>query len=462
MMDAQVEVNELQLGDLHAAVNGRGAALRMLTRLQPAGGPGDKVFPPTYVIDDKQARTKYAVEKRRIGGTDVDVVLLDSVASQANRMEEALFEAWQADATINFPVMGVDFSGAGELADLGFVSALHAPHRIADALLRDALTQDDQPIPFRDSPGGRAYTQASIRNASAVYRLCPTALIFGVWNSTTLVKGEPQNKFQRCVVSEIVGIGYRAGQKVGSRLDPTGIENVGTVYHRAGSPYDWTLNEAEAFRDGIKILPFSRKNVFFQSESGDWQKKAEKTEKKDEDKGKVTSLNHSNIPPKKDDEAGGTTFDYAQQTTVLSLPALRKLRFATDPDGASFGSQEARLIAEGAARTALAALALAAVMLARDRGLDLRSRAALVTETGTQPMLELVPSDGSMPVAYHLSSEQALELLNLATVAAQSVGMPWTREPLRLTPMPKLVSLIRESRRLAAASEGEGESGGAV
>jgi CRISPR-associated protein Csb1 len=74
---------------LKEAVAGSGAAFRSRTTLQPAGGEGTKVFPPTY------AGAVYATEKRRLPGRaePVDCVLLDSVQSQANRMEEALQQA---------------------------------------------------------------------------------------------------------------------------------------------------------------------------------------------------------------------------------------------------------------------------------------------------------------------------------------------------------------------------------
>jgi CRISPR-associated protein Csb1 len=77
----------MQLDELTKAVAGNAAAVRAVTRLEPAGGPGDKVFPPTYMKEGR-AETKYAVEKRHVDGREVLTVLLDSVASQANRMEE--------------------------------------------------------------------------------------------------------------------------------------------------------------------------------------------------------------------------------------------------------------------------------------------------------------------------------------------------------------------------------------
>jgi hypothetical protein len=85
----------LSFDELQAAVSGSTAAIRAITRLAPAGGAGDKVFPPTYATGDR-ATTRYAWENRRLDGADVKTVLLDSVASQANRIErlttESMFE----------------------------------------------------------------------------------------------------------------------------------------------------------------------------------------------------------------------------------------------------------------------------------------------------------------------------------------------------------------------------------
>src|SRR5690242_12716992 len=130
----------LTLPQLRDAVAGTAAAFRCRRRLQPAGGEGDKVFPPAF------AGAVYAVEKRRIPGREasVDCVLLDSVQSQANRMELALQEAIDAHR-ITMPLLDVDFSEhdptgdidadkeAGRLIDaIGKVTSLQVPHRLAD------------------------------------------------------------------------------------------------------------------------------------------------------------------------------------------------------------------------------------------------------------------------------------------------------------------------------------------
>ncbi|MEZ4363836.1 MAG: type I-U CRISPR-associated RAMP protein Csb1/Cas7u, partial [Kofleriaceae bacterium] len=282
-------MKDLTFDRLRALVAGEGVAFRVRQRLQPAGGPGDKVFPPTYTTDANTL--KYVRETRRVNGADVETVLLDSVASQANRMEEALLEAWERKE-VSFPVIGVDFTGDEALRDLGKVTSLQAPHRIADAILRDAMTADG--TLFRDTDAGRAYTDATPRNATAVFRYCPTALVFGVWDSTG-PKGGQGAKFARVLTSEIVGVGFQSGSKVGSRLDPLGIQANVEIYHDKDDDNEWTLDETEAKKDGKgKPIPFSRK-------AGDG--------KDGKNKGKPSSVNHSNIAPSKDEWAGGVTFD---------------------------------------------------------------------------------------------------------------------------------------------------------
>jgi CRISPR-associated protein Csb1 len=55
------------------------AALRRRQRLQPIGGNGDKIFPPTYpaseemkrVLGERNASPRHIFERRRIGGSEV-------------------------------------------------------------------------------------------------------------------------------------------------------------------------------------------------------------------------------------------------------------------------------------------------------------------------------------------------------------------------------------------------------
>ena len=79
----------LDLDALRRAVRDGTVAYRMVARLLLAGGPEDKIFQPTFAVENR-ASTRYAFEDRRIDGQAVPCVLLDSIASRANRMEEAL------------------------------------------------------------------------------------------------------------------------------------------------------------------------------------------------------------------------------------------------------------------------------------------------------------------------------------------------------------------------------------
>lgn len=425
----------LDLDTLTKAVAGGAAAIRTVTRLEPAGGPGDKVFPPTYDNKERNGTTKYAMEMRRIEGREVTTVLLDSVASQANRFEEALLEGWRR-GELPFPVVEVDFTKEKGLEDLEKITALQAPHRIADALLRDSVLGG---VPFRHTPIGTEVTDARPTHATAMFKHCPTALVFGVWDSTG-PKGGLGAKFQRCLVSEIVGIDAVPGVKTASRMDPVGIQKkAGPVYKHKDAAQEWTVDPKEAEQTKGKPVEFSRTGG----------------ETKDGKKGSPAAINHGNIPPSIDHEGGGVTMSHAQQTTVLSLAGLRRLRFQTTCAGERIPAEK-RDEAETAARTALAALALAAVVYQRENDYDLRSRSILVS---TGPLVfELVGRDGGDAPKFSLSKGEAAALLKAAEAKARAYGLGWDAKPITLVPAPKLAGLIRKSRELAASSETEGES----
>src|SRR4029079_1624363 len=82
----------VEFSQLERAVN-IDAALRRRQRLQPVGGKGDKIFPPTYPEERRGTGPRHVYERRRIYGNEVWCVLIDSVQSQANRLEEALLAA---------------------------------------------------------------------------------------------------------------------------------------------------------------------------------------------------------------------------------------------------------------------------------------------------------------------------------------------------------------------------------
>jgi len=151
------------------------AALRRRQRLQPVGGKGDKIFPPTYppsdemkrLLGERNAPPRHVFERRQIAGAQTWCVLLDSVQSQANRLEEALLAAVR-DRSIELPYLMVDFAGKG-LDGVNQITSLDAPHRVYDAILRDSLLEGE---PFMKSPLGQLLAKRSRETRPSCSR-CP-------------------------------------------------------------------------------------------------------------------------------------------------------------------------------------------------------------------------------------------------------------------------------------------------
>lgn len=394
--------SKLTYKDLKDAVAGTAAAFRLTAKLEAVS---PKVFPPTY------EGGKYATEMRRIDGQEVPCVLLDSVPSQANRMELALQDTWES-GEIELPVVSVDFS-AVENPGVAKVTSLQAPHRIVDAILRDSFLGKTK---FRASEVGKQLDQLGLANATPLLTYAPHCLVFGMWDSTG-PRGGLGVKFARSVVSEVIGINATAGVKTSSRIDPLNIRvNSGVLFK---SEDGWTLSEKSAATDKGKPIKLGKD-------------------------GKPSEANHGNVTPSI--TAGGFTIDYANQTTVLSLPALRKLRFPTKSDGKS--EADANVVA----RTYLASLGLLGATLAIETGYDLRSRCILhATETSNW---ELLGKPGSSPRNYSLDRDDVVSLYKESIKAVRAAKLPIITDEIVLTPSDDLVTLVKKSMELAAAEAG--------
>lgn len=391
------------------------AALRRRQRLQPVGGKGDKIFPPTYPEERRGTGPRHVFERRRIDGAEMWCVLVDSVQSQANRLEEVLLAATRERA-IELPYVTVDFT-AKELAGIGEITSLDAPHRVYDAILRDSLLDGE---PFMKSKLGLRLAEAKPSDATALLEVSPTALLFGAWHSTGEGGGFGA-KFPRCLVSEIVAVNTpvdeiadqrtgeveprTSGRRTGSRIDPLGVLRKVEVFKGADG---WDINQQGAGKNAKKVRP--------------------------------SEINHGNIAPSV--QALGITCDYAEHTAVISFAGLRRL---------SFGSAER----DQAGRAVLAAIGLVALAEQDARGYALRSRCDLVCD-GQAP-LELVHADGTTK-ALTINREGAGRLYAEAYGAARDAGLKLSPEPIRLMPQDKLVAIVRRSQQLALEGEG-GEAG---
>jgi CRISPR-associated protein Csb1 len=154
-------------------------ALHMRQKLLPVEGEGGVIFPPTY------ADIGYNIDTLADG---TRVATIDSVGSQANRMEP-IFKASGQDQLAN-PlsklVPQIDISYGNEKV----VSILDAGHRLGDALVRSTELRADAQRAFA------GFLETG--DATDLAKLAPTSLVFGAWDSR-----DTQAKLPRIVQSVI-------------------------------------------------------------------------------------------------------------------------------------------------------------------------------------------------------------------------------------------------------------------
>ena len=372
------------------------SALRCVRRLQPVGGQGDYVSPPTYLNEDNKAT--HVFETRRVNNENIQCVLLDSVQSQANRLENALLDAVRTK-NLKIPHVKVDFTEFEDVKDIGVITSMDAPHRIFDAIIRDSVMDDED---FLKTDVGKQISTATEKNALSLFSHSPTTLIFGGWNSTGDLGGNGP-RFQRCIVSEIIGINIAKSNKPSSRQDPLKIEKVDI---HVSSKTNWGV---EQIANGKKQKP--------------------------------SEINHGNIAPSITEL--GVTMDYALHTTVITLAGLRHLSF---PNG------KADPQSDSAAWSTLASLAVLAVFEQTGNGYSLRSRCDLRPETPNSGF-ELIHNDGTVE-ALKITRDDAASLFDESVALAKESGLAWNDEPLEATPQDRLVALVKKSREKSLVKSG--------
>lgn len=434
------------------------AAVRIKTELLPVAG---KVFPPTYsggqyATECEQKNDKGEVERAQF-------VLLDSVQSQANRMELALLNAIDA-GRITLPIIRVkvDFQKDGKTYRYPNINSYTVPHRVSDAIIRDSVIKEtdakgkETEKHFWESVIGTAITGATIQNARPFYRYCPTALLLGTWDSHSFTRrGLKSAKVARALCSEVVGVEAKPGKRTASRIDPLHLSGFYMVKTGEGE-YEWKIEEGEPEKDKKKRL--AKKQM------------------------KVSEIGHGNVTPDfKNEEGqkhpGGFYISQATQTAVLSFPQLRRLSFADnledliknsqfdkDPnpvleewqrlDREKKGAQpdnarefEQKIYTEQekvniAGRTVIAALGLLAVALLQESpdGFNLRSRCDLLPRS--EPRFEFLPLKGGEGDPQTIDSETAIKVLEEAVKEAKELGLVWRTEPVELEAGPELQRLI--------------------
>jgi len=388
------------------------AAVRRVQRLEPCGGAQEKVFPPTYPANTKQAnQAVHVYEERYIDGRAVTCVVLDSVQSQANRLEEVLLDLMRRDK-IYVPHLAVDYRGITEaetgvdLSPLGLITSLEASHRVYDATFRDTLLDGED---FTKTCVYRELVTAKPKNATALFATSPNSLLFGCWYSMTR-ETLLAARFARCLVSEIVGVAAIRGRTAAVRVDPLGVHSGVSIMRHKGDFAAWELYDERKKSQTGKGRPYEVK--------------------------RPSEIGYGYNP--RSPEERGVAIEYGLHTAVISCSGLRRLRFPEKD--------------EKLAWAVLAAMGLLALLGQDKCGYALRSRCDLVA-VGEAPF-EVVWPDGTRE-DFSLDLDGAVELYGQAVTRARAAGFPWRDAPLVLVPTEKQAKLIARSWLKRAAGEPE-------
>ena len=137
-------------------------ALHLGQELLPVEGRGAPFFPPTFAMD-----AKYNIDELADG---TQVALVDSVGSQANRMEPLFLRDDLRDLV---PQVTIRY-GDEDKGTAGALSLLEAGHRLGDAVIRcTELAEEAQ----------RAFLALKRGDPEPIARLAPTSIVFGAWDS---------------------------------------------------------------------------------------------------------------------------------------------------------------------------------------------------------------------------------------------------------------------------------------
>lgn len=140
------------------------AAIVLREYLSPVEGKDGVFFPPTFASAENSKEFAGGYNINELGNGE-NVCLIDSVGSQANRIEPMFGEGEYASLV---PQLIVE---AGKEKK---ISILEAGHRAGDAIVRCTELKDALQKAFQSLKKG---------NAVPLAKLAPTSLVFGVWDS---------------------------------------------------------------------------------------------------------------------------------------------------------------------------------------------------------------------------------------------------------------------------------------
>lgn len=391
-------MTKLTYSDVEAACRAGGATvLTAVTELAPAAGPQAGIAPARFV----QGRNgTYAYETRYVDGEAASAVVVDGKASQINRIEDAISLAIQEGdpGLTRMPHILVDY---GSLTATDY----QLPHRFTDGHIRFGSIDGES---VTKNPAYVAARNTTPANARALLELSPVSLVFGSWDST---RKSHQARYRSCALGEIIGVladqtpeGKQPPQRGAARKDDIAPSV--------------QLNE----KDMVALLATQ------EAEMSPTTVAKIKSEAKKAKSG-VTSasvLGLGAIPPSLDG-LGFVACKRIIRSQVLSFSALRQLRFGLGIDG------------DVACRALLAALALHGLALANEE-LNLRANCDLVEADDSQVKLD--GRRGTHIDLEPLARETTAAILDAAINQAESFGIKWSGQEMRITGNPVILGGI--------------------
>lgn len=379
------------MSDLNSMISSavaNASAIRLEVRLKPANADG-LVYPPTYDQGQHIFRPAWINGERR------EAVLLDSVQSQANRVEMAILDAHRR-RRITYP--DIELMIPAKTGNEKY-SVLELSHRVYDAALRLSTVED---IPFDKSPIGQALYSARIEKASALYTHAPLVLVLGGWDSHG-GKGPLVAKLQRLLTSEIIGLDALPVQRGAVKFDPMDIrKDAGPLYEAKDPDRLWEVDKSKSNPKSKEFKP---------SEKGF---------------GSVPSLSNQ-----------GAVITEAIQTSVISCSAVRRLRFELEN-----GSYD--VLRDLAGQAAIVALALFGLIAQMESGYNLRSGCDLFPIH--EPKLEIIGRTLEGIITHPITAKEALEALTPALDDAEKQGLSWRKETVLIKADDRLITLVERSR----------------
>ena len=367
--------------------------IRIDAELEPLAGPGGPVKPAVYEGGNYQHDRRWAAA----GDSEpTQVIVIDNVPSQANRLEHALL---QHRESLSIPEFTLDLSAMPHLPSHlpKSVSSLQFPHRNADAYLRDSELDGED---FMATEIGNAIFGATAHACGPLIAWFPQALLYGFWQSH-LGKNRQNTKHARAWVSEIVGWQPASTEirVLGLKGDALNLSTDEPVTSNPDDRTDWDMGKGGKIEGG----------------------------KND----RLSEIGHGQVPfMGADAPAAAVSFARVTLHATVSFAQLRRIGLGT-------GIPQA----DASVRALLVALGLHAHQLAFGKGFALRSGAELRPKAATVTWLG-DEGDESCELS---SAAATLDLLGAARQHAESVGVPldgWVREAKALTPKANLRKAI--------------------